>query len=50
MVLSFWRFWIVLVGDPRFRVTRSGNFTVTRAPRPFTVTRVARNLTVTHAR
>jgi len=50
MLLSLWRFWLVLVGDPRFRVTRTGNFTVTRAPRLFTVTRAARNLTVTYAR
>jgi len=50
MLLSFWRFWTVLVGDSRFRVTRTGHFTVTRSPRPFRVTGVARNFTVTHAR
>lgn len=51
MLLSLWRFWIVLVGDPRFRVTRTeGNFTVAATPRLFTVTCAARNLTVTYAR
>ncbi len=49
MLLPLWCFWVVLVGDPRFIVTRTRNFTVMRTPRPFTVTGAARNFTVTHA-
>ena len=50
MLLALWRFWLVVVGDPRFRVARTGNFTVRATARPFTVTGAARNWTVTHAR
>ncbi|HRE02661.1 MAG TPA: hypothetical protein PLV68_15270 [Ilumatobacteraceae bacterium] len=51
MLLPLWRCWVLLVVDPRFRVTRSArDWTARKAPRNLTISRMPRHFTVTHAR